>query len=96
VESFEGCREACKLNHECFQFRYRANATSDGQPIGEWNGQCGLRMAISLGQKVEESRAPAKSGYDLERIELWTRKRTCKEAVFLTEWDLSGNLEPPN
>ena len=97
VESFEGCRDACKQFDDCFQYVWRPNVTSNGQPKGEFKGQCGLRMAITLGEarEVDQEKGAVVSGFDLERIDLWARKHQCREAVFLTEWDDSGNLEPP-
>lgn len=96
-QSFEGCREACKAVHRCLQFTFRPGVTSNGQPTDVYAGQCGLRMAIALGERKEldEEKGAVVSGFDLERIDLWTRKRKCKDAVFLTEWDDGGHLEPP-
>jgi hypothetical protein len=95
--SFEGCREACKSVPHCLQFTFRPNVTSNGQPKDVYAGQCGLRMAITLGEKKEldEEKGAVMSGFDLERIDMWTRKRICKQAEFLTTWDNSGHLEPP-
>ena len=105
AHSFEGCRDACKAEKHCFQFAFRANRTSDGQPTEEFPHQCGLRKAITLGEKVEvkdgeeeeaegKKKVGVKSGWDLERIEMWTRKHVCESATFLTEWGGDGNLEP--
>jgi hypothetical protein len=100
VASFEGCRDACKQERHCFQFIYRPNTTSEGQPQDKWPGQCGLRNAITLGEHsthgLEDGRGAVRSGWDLERIELWTRKHVCDAAIYLTEWGDDGNLEPSN
>ena len=108
VSSFEGCKAMCQAEQHCFQFAFRPNTTSNGQPRREFAGQCGLRMAITLGEEAEEKmmesdegdsqvpRGKVQSGWDLERIELWTRKHRCDEgATFLTEWGDDGNMEPP-
>ena len=42
--------------------------------------------------KYREAGAPT-SGWELERIEIWSRKHRCEEVVFKTKWDLGGRLE---
>jgi len=96
MSSYEGCRDACKAEPRCFQFSYGAGLTSQGQPWDKWPGKCGMRRAISLGERstegLDEGRGPIRSGWDLERIESFKRHHICDEAIYLTEWDLSGNL----
>jgi hypothetical protein len=80
---------------------YKPNVTSEGQPKGAWPGQCGMRIqAMSLGehstQGLEDGSGAVRSGWDLERIEMWTRKHVCEDAIYLTEWGDDGNLEPQN
>ena len=70
--SFEGCREACRNSTGCMQFTYRTQ-------------QCGLRYAISLGEKQEEGKGVA-SGWDIERIEAFRRHHVCAHAVYNKEW----------
>jgi hypothetical protein len=59
-----------------------------------------MRKAITLGEKsthgLEDGRGAVKSGWDLERIEMWSMKHICDQAIYLPEWGNDGNLEPPN
>ncbi|KIW02545.1 uncharacterized protein PV09_06001 [Verruconis gallopava] len=99
VFSFEGCRDACQRYAECFSFVYRPNVTSEGQPLDTWPGQCGLRMeTIVLGEKSTEGldvgRGAVRSGWEIEKIQTWTREHSCDQAKYITWWGDDGSLEP--
>jgi hypothetical protein len=60
-ESLEDCREACRHDASCLQFRYRS-------------GTCAISEGITHGRPtgLEGAQDRLTSGWDLERISAWT------------------------